>query len=58
VANSNKQIAVGSKQQARLISQPPLRVAIAWGYFTEDVARDALESMNVLGGRIVGLVRR
>ena len=35
-----------------------LRVAVAWGYVSEESARTALESMHVLGGRVYGLARR
>ncbi len=39
-------------------AQTAIRVAVAWGYVSDDAARHVLESMNVLGGRVYGLVRR
>jgi four helix bundle protein len=35
-----------------------LRVAVAWGYIAAESAREALESLHVLGGRVYGLLRR
>ncbi len=35
-----------------------VRVAVAWGYVTEESTRALLETLNVLGGRVFGLVRR
>jgi four helix bundle protein len=46
--------ALGSLNEA----QAAIRVAVAWGYFTQGAANAAVESMNSLGGRIFGLVRR
>jgi len=48
------QTALGSLNEA----ETAIRVAIAWGYFKQEAARPALESLHVLGGRVVGLVRR
>ena len=48
------QTALGSLNEA----QTALRVAVAWGYFSQEAAKATLESMRTLGGRIVGLVRR
>ncbi len=39
-------------------SQAAFRVAIAWGYISVAAASETLASMNSLGGRIFGLVRR
>jgi four helix bundle protein len=44
----------GSLYEARAA----LRVALAWGYVTPEGAREALESMDALGGRVFGLSRR
>ena len=44
----------GSLYEARAA----LRVAVAWGYVSGDSARDVLESLNALGGRVFGLARR
>jgi len=46
--------ALGSLNEAKTA----IRVAIAWGYFSEQSAATVLESLRVLGGRVVGLVRR
>ncbi|HEX6272925.1 MAG TPA: four helix bundle protein [Polyangiaceae bacterium] len=39
-------------------AEAALRLAVAWGHVPADGARDALESMHVLGGRVYGLARR
>jgi len=39
-------------------AQAAFRVAIAWGYVSEENALAALESLHALGGRIYGLARR
>ena len=44
----------GSLNEARA----GIRVAVAWGYVSDSVASPVLESMNCLGGRVFGLVRR
>ena len=44
----------GSLYEARAA----LRVAVAWGYVTAENARDALASIDALGGRVFGLARR
>ena len=46
--------ALGSLYEARA----GIQLAIAWGYFAEAVAAEALRSLNRLGGRIYGVVRR
>jgi four helix bundle protein len=46
--------ALGSLNEAKTA----IRVAIAWGYFPEQSAAAVLESLGVLGGRVVGLVKR
>jgi four helix bundle protein len=35
-----------------------LRVAVAWGYVAAEGAREVLESLDALGGRVFGLARR
>jgi four helix bundle protein len=35
-----------------------IRVAVAWGYIFGQAAQPTLEELNVLGGRIAGLVRK
>jgi len=46
--------ALGSLYEARA----GIQLAIAWGYFTRSLAEEALGSLNRLGGRIYGVVRR
>ena len=46
--------ALGSLNEAKTA----IRVAVAWGYFSNDAAAATLESLRSLGGRIFGLVRR
>ena len=46
--------ALGSLNEAKTA----VRVAVAWGYFSNDTAAVMLESLSSLGGRIFGLVRR
>jgi len=44
----------GSLNEARAA----LRVAAAWGYVSEESAREVLEPLRLLGGRVFGLARR
>jgi four helix bundle protein len=46
--------ALGSLYEA----QTGLRLAIAWGYFSQADANEALVSMHRLGGRVFGLMRK
>jgi len=46
--------ALGSLYEART----GIELAIAWGYLSQAAAREALQSMHSLGGRLYGLVRR
>jgi len=46
--------ALGSFREA----QAGIRVAVAWGYVSVSAVSPVLESMNCLGGRVFGLVRR
>jgi four helix bundle protein len=39
-------------------AQAGLRTAVAWGYVSSEDARNALETMHVLGGRVYGLAQR
>ena len=39
-------------------TQAGLRVAVAWGYVQPQDVASALESLDLLGGRIFGLARR
>ena len=46
--------ALGSLYEARAGG----RVALSWGFVTSEAAQGALQSMESLGGRVFGLVRR
>jgi four helix bundle protein len=46
--------ALGSLYEA----QAGIRVALAWGYFSQAAASEVLKSMHLLGGRIYGMIRR
>jgi four helix bundle protein len=46
--------ALGSLNEAKTA----IRVAVAWGYFTNQAAQPTLDELNALGGRIAGLARR
>ncbi len=46
--------ALGSLNEAKTA----VRVAVAWGYFCSQTAQPTLDELNVLGGRVAGLVRR
>lgn len=38
-------------------SQAAIRVALAWGYFSQSAAAETVASLQVLGGRVFGLAR-
>ena len=46
--------ALGSLYEARA----GVRVALAWGFVTAGAAQAVLQSMELLSGRVFGLVRR
>ncbi len=46
--------ALGSLYEAKA----GIQLAIAWGYISQAAAEAVVESMNCLGGRVFGLVRR
>ena len=46
--------ALGSLYEAKA----GIQLAIAWGYISQASAVEVVESMNCLGGRVYGLVRR
>ena len=39
-------------------AQAGIRIAVAWGYFTQQQAETVLAAMHALGGRVYGLARR
>jgi four helix bundle protein len=48
------QSALGSLNEATTA----IRVAAAWGYFSCQAAQPTLAELDILGGRVAGLVRR
>ena len=58
VASGNSRLrfetALGSLYEA----QAGLKLALAWGYFTQSAAAEALEALHALGARVYGLARR
>jgi len=38
-------------------SPAAIRVALAWGYFSQTAAAETVESLDALGGRVFGLAR-
>ena len=46
--------ALGSLYEAKA----GIQLAIAWGYITLAAAEELVESLNCLGGRLFGLVKR
>jgi four helix bundle protein len=57
-AGGNSRLRFESALGSLYKAQAGIRLAVAWGYFSQAVAAEVLESMNRLGGRIYGLVRR
>jgi len=53
-ARARFETAHGSLHEARA----GLRVAVAWGYITNAACAEALTSLDALGARVFGLVRR
>jgi four helix bundle protein len=57
-AGGNTRVRLESALGSLYEAQAGIRLAIAWGYFPQAAANDALVCMNCLGGRIYGLVRK
>ncbi len=57
-AGGNTRVRLESALGSLYESQAGIRLAIAWGYFSQVAANEVLASMNCLGGRIFGLVRK
>ena len=58
VGSGNARVRFESALGSLYEAQAGLRLAIAWGYFSQAAASAALESMHCLGGRVYGLCRR
>ena len=58
VGSGNSRVRFESALGSLYEAQAGLRLAIAWGYFSQAAASAALESMHCLGGRVFGLCRR
>ena len=57
-AGGNSRVRLESALGSLYEAQAGIRLAIAWGYFSQVAANEALASMNCLGGRIYGLARK
>ena len=57
-AGGNSRVGLESALGSLYEAQAGIRLAIAWGYFSQGAANDVLASMNCLEGRIYGLVRK
>ena len=57
-AGGNTRVRLESALGSLYEAQAGIRLAIAWGYFSQVPANEVLASMNCLGGRIYGLVRK
>jgi four helix bundle protein len=58
VASGNARLRFETARGSLYEAQAGIRVAIAWGYFTEACAGPALRALDELGVRLYGLVRR
>jgi four helix bundle protein len=56
--SGNSRLRFESARGSLYEAQAGLRIAIAWGYFTEEQATPALCAIDELGGRVYGLSRR
>ncbi len=57
-AGGNSRVRYESALGSLYEAQAGVRLAVAWGYFSQAAANAVLESMHCLGGRVYGLVRR
>ena len=57
-AGGNTRVRLESALGSLYEAQAGIRLAIAWGYFSQTAASEALASLNCLGGRVYGLVRK
>ena len=57
-ASGNARLRFESARGSLYEAQAGLRMAVAWGYFTQQQASAALAVLDNLGGRIYGLSRR
>ena len=57
-AGGNTRVRLESALGSLYEAQAGIRLAIAWGYLSQAAANEALASMNRLGGRVYGLIRK
>ena len=57
-AGGNSRVRYESSLGSLYEAQAGVRLAVAWGYLSQAAANAVLESMNCLGGRVYGLVRK
>src|ERR1039457_3305098 len=57
-AGGNSRVRLESALGSLYEAQAGIRLAIAWGYFSQAAACEALASLNCLGGRVYGLIRK
>ncbi len=57
-AGGNSRVRYESALGSLYEAQAGVRLAVAWGYFSQAATNAVLESMNCLGGRVYGLVRK
>jgi four helix bundle protein len=57
-ASGNARLRFETARGSLYEAQAGIRIAIAWGYFTEQYAACALCAMDELGGRVYGLSQR
>ena len=57
-ASGNARLRFETARSSLYEAQAGIRIAIAWGYFSEEYAAPALRAMDELGGRVYGLSQR
>jgi four helix bundle protein len=57
-ASGNARLRFETARGSLYEAQAGIRIAIAWGYFTEEYAASALCAIDELGGRVYGLSQR
>jgi four helix bundle protein len=57
-AGGNTRVRLESALGSLYEAQAGIRLAIAWGYFSQAAANEVLASMHRLGGRVYGVARR
>ena len=57
-ASGNARLRFEAARGSLYEAQAGIRLAVAWGYFTQEQADEALVAIDELGGRVYGLARR